>query len=320
MDIYALLGGLCLLVLGAEALVRGAVALARRLRLSPLLIGLTVVGFGTSAPELVVSVDAALNGSSAIAVGNVVGSNICNVLLILGVAATISPIRTRPAAVARDAGFGLGAALVVVAFALGFGTLGGLHGLALIVLLAAAIAYTYRGERHGRSAAAALHAEEAEQIRPLPRALAIALLLTASGLAMLVAGAEFFVNGATAIAARVGISETVIGLTLVALGTSLPELATSAIAALRRHSDIALGNVLGSNLFNLLGILGTTALIAPVTVPPAILRFDVWVMLAAMLLPLPAILRTGAIGRPAGILFVALYAAYVAWLYIADGA
>lgn len=320
MNLLFLLGGLSLLVLGAEALVRGAVALARRLRLSPLLIGLVVVGFGTSTPELVVSVGAALHGSPGIAVGNVVGSNICNVLLILGAAAVISPIRTRPSAVIRDAAFGLGAAGAVIAFALGFVTLDRPHGLVLIALLAAAIAYTYRRERRHHSAARALHAEEAEQIKPLPKELGIALLLTASGLAMLVIGADFFVDGAVAVARRAGISETVIGLTLVALGTSLPELATSAVAALRRHSDIALGNVLGSNLFNLLGILGTTALVTPIAVPTAIVRFDIWVMLAAMALPLPAVLRTGTLGRIEGGVFLALYAAYIGWLYAANGA
>jgi len=290
--------GLALLFFGGDLLVRGAMALAARLGVPATLIGLTVVGFGTSMPELVVSVDAALRGTPDIALGNVVGSNTANVLLIVGLAALVWPIRTAGLSLGRDllAMLAASAALLPL-FWIGTVTRGA--GAALVAALALYLAQSIRAAR----------AEpDAEPLRTV--SLPKSGLLTLAGLAMLIVGARALVSGAVEIARDLGVSEAFIGLTVVAVGTSLPELATSLVAALRRQSAIALGNVVGSNLFNVLGILGVTALIAPVPVATRFLTIDLPVMAGAGL-ALALLMQRPSIGRGTGIMLLAAYAAYV---------
>ncbi len=305
-NLLLLAAGLVLLTLGADYLVRGAISFANRLGMPPLLIGLTVVGFGTSMPELLVSMQAALDGAPAIAVGNVVGSNIANILLILGLAATISPIPAMIPGLKRDMVMMLFAAVVMLG--LGYlGLIGFLTGLAMFALLAAYLAWvTYTDRRR-------MSAEEAELVVKL--AGWKEALFIAGGLAGLFIGANLLIDAATSIALQFGISEAVIGLTIVAVGTSLPELATSVVAAFRRQAEIALGNVVGSNIFNILGILGLTAMVVPVPVDASMASFDIPFMLGVSLALVALILLAGRIGRPAGVAMLAIYTGYVAWLF-----
>lgn len=295
-----LLLGLGVLSVGADRLVAGASALALRIGVSPLWVGLTVVAFGTSAPELVVSSMAAVNGQGGIALGNVLGSNICNIGLILGLSALLRPMRVELALLRRDIPLLLLVSLVagLVLSDLAFGRLEGtLFLLALAIwLVLSGRASQSDGEAHG----------------PRPVAWWLAALWVAVGLGALVVGARVFVEGAVDLARGFGVSETVIGLTIVAVGTSMPELATSVVAAVKGHGDIAIGNVVGSNLFNLLGILGVSSLLAPMS-DPGLSRIDLLVMLgfAALLLPLS---RTAAtLSRREGAVLLALYAGYVGW-------
>lgn len=301
MDYLYLPAGLAGLLIGGEALVRGSVGIARRLAMPPFLIGLTVVGFGTSTPELLVSVDAAWRGVPDIALGNVLGSNIANILLIVGVSALVWPIRVRGRALWRDLGVMLGAALALVPiFALG--QVGRPAGLILLAGLAAYLIWAYR--------------QPGEAVPDLPGAVPSGLISAVTvlgGLVALMLGARFLVDGAVSIARGYGMSEAFIGLTIVAVGTSLPELATSLIAALRRQSEIAIGNIVGSNIFNVLGILGATAVIAPIPVAGRFLAFDLPAMISVSLLLAGLLLMRPVIGRPVGAMMLAGYGAYV-WL------
>ncbi len=308
-----LVAGFLLLVAGGDSLVRGAVAIARRIGVSPLLIGLTLVGFGTSTPELLTSVQAALAGSPGIAFGNVVGSNTANILLILGIAALISPLRTSPDAFRRDGTVVLLSALACVGVVL-FGRLDRPIGVVLVVLLIAYIVYTYRRERVVHDASAAMHEAEASAAEPAPTRLWVATLFTLGGMALTVLGARFLVDGAIELARAAGISETIVGLTIVAVGTSLPELVTSVMAAVRRQSDVAFGNIVGSNIYNVLGILGVTAIVRPIPVPPEIARLDIWVMLAATVLLLVFSVTGWRVTRTEGGVLLAAYIAYVGYL------
>ena len=302
-------GGLIILLLGGDFLVRGAVALARRLGISTLLIGLTVVACGTSAPELVVSLNAALGGVPGIAIGNVVGSNVANILLVLGVPAVIAPIARKTGTV-RSYLFMLGASVVFVGLCW-WGALVIWQGALLLVLFAVFLSLSYRWARQGGDEAAVVESE-VEDIGVVPGSLGRALGITLGGLIGLVIGAHLLVEGASAIARAAGISEAVIGVTLVAFGTSLPELVTSLMAALRRHGDVAIGTVIGSNLFNILGVMGVTATVVAVPVPAKFLTFDLWVMLAGSLALLPFLIRHAKIGRIAGFVFIVAYGGYVA--------
>lgn len=299
MDYILLLLGLIGLFAGGEALVRGAVGIAQRLAMSPLLIGLTVVGFGTSTPELLVSVDAALRGVPDIAIGNVVGSNIGNILLIVGLSALVWPIRVSGGTLRRDLAVMLAAAMVLMPL-FWSGTLGRPAGLLLVVALLAYLAWAWLAQGEPEAEAMATS-------RPLWQSLLWVLL----GLAALMLGARWLVDGAVAIARTYGVSEAFIGLTIVAVGTSLPELATSIIAALRRQSEIAIGNIVGSNIFNVLGILGVTALVAPIPVAGRFLSFDVPVMIGASLALAALLLLRPGIGRVTGVALLLAYAAYV---------
>lgn len=313
MDLVWLVSGLALLVFGADGLVRGGVALARRLGVNPLLIGVTVVAWGTSTPELVVSIEAALKGLGGIAIGNVVGSNIANIGLILGAAALIHPIAIRPQAIRRDGVFVFAATAVFLAIALTADRLVWWHGLLCLGLLAGTTLVTYLQERRGDTPSGTLHAAEAEEVGAVPLRLWLAVVMVVGGIALLVVGGELMIGAAVNIARAFGVSEVVIGLTLVAVGTSLPEFATSVVAAFRCHSEIALGNILGSNIYNILAILGVASLIAPVPIAPEIARVEMWVMAAFALFLLPALVA-GRVGRALAALMLAGYAAYVARL------
>lgn len=297
-----LLAGLALLVVGGDLLVRGAVEFARRLRVSPLLVGLTVVGFGTSMPELATSLAAAFAGSPGIAIGNVVGSNTANILLILGIAALLAPIPVSRTAFLRDGSVAALSALGCLAVIL-TGSLDRLSGLVLIAMLAGYIVYAARSER------VSIHADAPE--RPAKGVPAWAAAgFVAGGLAAMVLGAHFLVQGAIELAQVAGVPDTVIGVTIVAVGTSLPELVTSAVAAIRRQPDIAFGNVVGSNIYNVLGILGMTAVVHPIPVPPEIAAFDIWVMLAATAALTLAAVTGWRITRREGAVMLVAYAAY----------
>ncbi len=311
-DFVLIAGGLVLLAVGGDVLVRGAVGTASRLGVSPLLIGLVLVGFGTSMPELTTSVQAALSGSPGIAVGNVVGSNIANILLILGTAALIAPIAVGKGVLRRDGSF-LALSQIAAAAALWLTPVGRISGALLAAGLIVYIVGSYWLDQRARSGAADLHAAEAESVAAPKGGLVMALLLLAGGIAGVVFGAKLLVTGAISIAEDFGVSDAVIGLTVVAVGTSLPELAASVAAAVKRQGDIALGNVIGSNIFNALGILGVTAVIRPLDAPVSILGFDVWIMLACAAL-LVLVAATGRrVGRGEGLFLLALYGAYVGW-------
>ncbi|MFN4288756.1 MAG: calcium/sodium antiporter [Brevundimonas sp.] len=298
-------GGLIGLFAGGEALVRGAVGVAGRLRLPSLLIGLTVVGFGTSTPELLVSLDAALRGSPDIAIGNILGSNIGNILLIVGLAALVWPIRLGQMRMARDVGVMLLAALILVPLFLG-GQLGRAAGAALVALLVAYLVWSYLRPGDGAG----------DEAQGRARSLWLSGLWVVLGLAALMLGARALVSGAVAVARDFGVSEAFIGLTIVAIGTSLPELATSMIAALRRQSAIAIGNIVGSNIFNVLGILGVTAMVAPIPVASRFLVLDLPVMIAATLLLACLLLLNRGAGRSWGLILLVAYGAYV---FVAQG-
>lgn len=310
MRLLELFIGIAMLFSGGEALVKGSVGVATRLGLSPLLIGLTLVGFGTSTPELVASLQAALIGAPAIAIGNVVGSNIANILLILGLSAVIMPIATTREAFRRDGTMLIGASLVLVAAVLS-GAIGRLTGLAFLALLGGYTAYTYVSERRQPDASAVMHAAEATEVAPRRLSLAACVLLALGGIAGVVLGANLLIEAAIAIARTAGLSEAVIGLTLVAVGTSLPELATSIVAAIRRHGDVSFGNIIGSNIFNALGIAGTTAVVSPIAVPGEIVRLDIWVMMATTALLVAFAVTGWRLSRWEGAILLALYLAYI---------
>lgn len=312
---FQLLAGFCLLLIGGDFFVRGAVGVAQRLKVSPLLIGLTLVGFGTSLPELVASLEAARIGSPGIAVGNVVGSNIANILLILGLSALVMPMAVAPGALRRDGPVLIGSCLLAIIVCL-LGRIDRWWGLLFLGLLLAYTVHAYLSERRRFDERARIHLAEAAEVRPLATTLPAALGVTLCGMLGVIFGAGLLVRGALVLGREFGVSETVIGLTIVAVGTSLPELVVSVLAALRRHSDVALGNVVGSNIFNLLGILGATAVFRPIPVPTEIARFDIWIMLAATsLLVLFATTRSQVERWEGGVLLIS-YAAYLAFLLL----
>lgn len=325
-DSSLLLAGFALLVLGGELLVRGSVAVAERLGMSRLLIGLTLVGLGTSAPELVTSVQAALAGSPGIAVGNIVGSSISNLLLILGLSAILSPMAVQGNALRRDGVVVVITALLfaIVSYASG---LNRVTGLIFLSMLAAYIFYAYLKETASASATDAHTAgfEKAEaygelhhrgyQSKAGPQkrrpGLVALLLMALCGLAIIILGGKLLVVGAIGLARSYGLSEAVIGLTIVAIGTSMPEFVTSVVAAVRNHSEVAIGNIMGSNIYNVLGIGGVTGLIQPTTVPSEIIRFDNLVMVAASVAMFAFAWSGYRISRLEGIVLLGGYFAYI---------
>ncbi len=310
-----LVGGFILLFAGGEALVRGAVSLAQRLNVSPLLIGATVVAFGTSMPELVVTLQAALRGSTGIAFGNVIGSNVANLMLIFGLAVVITPVMVSKRAVVRDGGALIGATALLTVFVY-LGTLVAWQGALMLILLGVLTCASYWHERRLEGHVETLHRHEAEERQHLPQSVWLAGLLALAGLAGVSIGAHLMVGAATIIARGLGITETVIGITVVAVGTSLPELATTVVAAYRKHADVALGNVLGSSLFNILAILGVVTVVTPLPVPDEILHFDIWVLAAITGLVIAVALGGVRLGRPFGVLLLLGYAAFTAVQYL----
>ena len=303
-----ILVGLALLSIEAEALVRGSAALALRLGITPLVVGLTVVAFGTSSPELVVSVKASLDGNGAIALGNVVGSNICNIALILGVSALIKPVRIEAQVIRREIPVLVFASILLWAMLAG-GELQRWMGLLLTVGLVAYIAFSYGGARAEKNEAVR---EEFAEALPAPEARRawVDVLFVLVGLAMLLFGANLFVDGAVAVAERFGVSQAVIGLTIVAVGTSLPELATSIVAAFKGEGDIAVGNAVGSSIFNILCILGVAALIRPMATT-GISMVDLAVMTACAVLVMPMMRSGFCLNRWEGIFLLAVYVGYL---------
>lgn len=320
LDVVMIVGGLVALVLAGDALVKGAVNLALRLGIPALIVGLTVVAFGTSAPELLVSIDAVLGGVPALALGNVIGSNTANILLVLGIPALIAVIPV-DRSLLGDFAVMIAAALLFIALAFA-GPFGPWHGLVLLTGLGAMLWHSYARARAHRAAecAAECAVEPCDDTTELDGVEAgisgtrIALYLLA-GLIGLPVGAHYLVEGAVNVATALGVSDAVIGLTLVAVGTSLPELATTVAAALRREGGVAMGNVIGSNIFNLLGIIGIAALIGPIPVPATMLHWDLWVMLASSALLGIFVISGRSIGRLTGLGLIGLYVLYVVSLF-----
>lgn len=312
-DLLLVTAGLVLLFIGGEGLVRGSVAIAERFGISKLLIGLVIVGFGTSTPELLVSVNAALVGAPEVALGNVVGSNIANVLLITGLAVLIAPVMAWQPAAVREALVMTFVSLAALALVQG-AIITRIEGIAMLTVLVGYLFCSYWLERRGHAARAfQKQTEEFEDIA-LPRPW-LAPVLVLGGIAALVFGADMLVEGAVNIARVFDVPDAVIGLSLVAIGTSLPELATAIVAAIRRHPDVVLGNVIGSNIFNILAILGVTVVIRPVEVSARFRDIDTPVMLGAALLLLVLLFATKKIGRRWGLLMLALYAVYMVFLF-----
>jgi len=321
MNILLFLVGLVALVIGAELLVRGASKLALSFGISPLVVGLTIVAFGTSAPEVAVSVGAVLDGRTDIAIGNVVGSNIFNVLFILGLSALIVPLVVNIQLIRQEVPIMLGASVLLLALGMD-GVLSWFDGAVLFTLL---IAYTVFLVVQSRRETKAAQDEYAQEIQPAAQGawdskLPAQLALIAAGLVALVLGSDWLVTASVAFAKAMGVSDLVIGLTIVAAGTSMPEVATSITAAIKGERDIAVGNVVGSNTFNILGCLGISGLVsgeAGLAMSQALMNFDIWVMLAVALACLPVFMTGREIARWEGVVFIVYYGAYVTYLILA---
>ncbi len=321
MNVLLFLAGLAALVLGADLLVRGASRLALRFGISPLVVGLTIVAFGTSAPEMAVSVGAVLAGNTSIAIGNVVGSNIFNVLFILGVSALIVPLVVNVQLIRQEVPIMIGASVLLLLMGLD-GTVSMLEGGLLVALLLAYTAFLIVQSRKETQAAQDEFAQEIEPAAPgawdsrLPAQLA----LIAVGLGALVLGSRWLVTASIAFAKALGVSDMVIGLTIVAAGTSMPEVAASITAAVKGERDIAVGNVVGSNIFNILGCVGLSGLVSGesgLLMSAAVVNFDTWVMLAVAVACWPVFLTGREIARWEGGVFVLYYAAYALYLVLA---
>ena len=313
--------GLAALVVGADILVRGASRLALSFGISPLVVGLTIVAFGTSAPEMAVSVGAVLNGQTGLAMGNVVGSNIFNVLFILGLSALIAPLVVHVQLIRQEVPILIGASLLLLILSLD-GRISVLDGgLFFGLLLAYTVFLVVQSRRETQAAQAEFDAElHAPPAGAWDARLPVQIALIVAGLGLLVLGSDWLVTSAVAFAQALGVSDLVIGLTIVAAGTSMPEVATSVAAALKGERDIAVGNVVGSNTFNILGCLGLSGLVAGsagLAVAPSLLAFDIWVMLAVALACLPIFLSGREIARWEGAVFLGYYAAYVSYLLLA---
>ena len=316
LDAVLFVAGLLLLYFGAEWLVKGSSSLAGSLGMQPIVIGLTVVAFGTSAPELFVSVVSSIKGKSMIAVGNVVGSNICNIALVLGMTSLFQPIQCHPSVFKRDIPIMLAITLYLLLVSAN-ATIGRLEGATLIGALAVYLYYNYRvATRTTRGKTAAITGE-VSGIVPVPGRFKQIALITA-GIAGVVGGAEVLIDAAVKIMTAFGVGEKFIGLTIVAFGTSLPELATSVIAAMKKEMDISLGNLVGSNVFNILAVLGASAAVNPIVVPGGFvasgLFVDYMVMMAVSAMPLFMIRKTYTVSRTDGMVLLATYAGYLAYL------
>lgn len=306
-----ILAGFILLIGGAEYLVRGAVSLAQKMGVSAMVIGMTIVAFGTSAPEFLVTINATLHGSPGIALGNVVGSNIANILLILGAACLVTPIRDMPEGIRRDAVV-LISGTMIFAWLCWNGDLGRTQGLILLGLFVAFIGYsTWREMSFGDEPVVESRIEEVEELQTLKDHPMKAWIALVGGFVGLIYGADVLVDGAVVLARQFNVSEEVIGLTVIALGTSLPELAASTVAAIRGHAELAIGNVVGSNLFNILGVAGVAAVITPLEISQDMYSFDLLVMVGATLAVLPFMFSPWGFPRIVGLLFVIGYGGFI---------
>ncbi len=302
-----LAGGFVLLLGGAESVLRGAVQLARRLGVSPLIIGLTVVAYCTTMPELLVSLEAAVRGAPGISIGNIVGSNICNLLLILGAAACVSPMVVNPREVRFEGAAAAGVAALFITLGM-IGSLSRFDGALLLACLAAFTAISIRRARRNPP-----DAETGDDATDHSMWMTVGTL--AIGLALVVLGSHLLVEGAIGLARLLGVSEAVIGVTVVAVGTSLPELATAVVSAYRGHSEVAVGNVLGANIFNLLAIGGLVAAVHPLDIPPHLLHLAVWTMMGATILLVSWLAFRGRLGRWTGALCLGVYTLYIVLEY-----
>lgn len=303
--------GLVILLLAGDALVKGAVNLSLRLGVPAVIVSLTIVAFGTSAPELLIAVSAVLDDAPGIATGNVVGSNTANILLVLGVPALLSTMRTSECETQKNYLYMIAGSMLFIVLAQ-FGVFTWVQGLILLAALTFVLLDSAREARNHRKASAEQEkAEDLEGADPEMSGVMIAFYMVL-GLVGLPLGADILVDSSIEIARRFHVSETVIGLTLVAIGTSLPELATTVMAALRRQADVAMGNVIGSNMFNLLAIIGVASFVGPIPVADSILRFDLWIMLGASLLLIPFVFFKWDLTRRWGVLFCAMYIGYIA--------
>ena len=297
--------GLFLLLISGDFLVRGAIQLSNRLGISPLMVSLTIVAFGTSAPELIVAIKATLSGSPGLALGNVVGSNIANILLVLGLPTLIMGLKNNIADAKRSFGFMIIASVLFIVFGMS-GSFSWIYGVVLLSLLAFFLFDTFR-----QNSKKTLNSEILESQQKISHSWWTITLFLILGVIGLPLGADLLVTNASALAKGYGVSDAIVGLTLVAIGTSLPELATTFIAFVRKKAEVVLGNLIGSNIFNLLAIIGITSLISPVPVDPTFIKFDFWVMLGASALIAPFILLNIQFNRLSGFLFVALYISYL---------
>lgn len=306
--------GVVVLLVSGDILVRGAAALAHKWGVPSLIVGLTIVAFGTSAPELIVSVNAVLSGASELAIGNVIGSNIANILLVLSVPALIMAIPTNVAGVGRNSAVVVLATVLLIAlmFMPMSGPLVMWHGLILFSGIIAYLAWMFILARSGAKDPALAEMAEMAEMEGLPKSYLTMIAFTLFGIVGLAFGGDLIVDNATKIAKAFGVNEALIGLTIVAIGTSLPELATVIVASWRGHNEVAIGNVLGSNIFNIFAVMGAASIAGPVNIPPKFLVFDVWVMLAATIALTIFILRRVPIGRKTGIVFFLGYCLYMA--------
>ena len=300
--IFLIIAGFILLMGGAEYLVKGAVDIAAKLKIPTIIVGLTIVAFGTSTPEFVVSIKAALNGSAGISVGNVIGSNIANILLILGITALISPIKCRRRIFLRDYKFLFAVSLLFSLFTLN-GRIDTWQGIVFLLLLLGFIYHNYKNSSQE-------DIDDGEEKDGESSWLKV-IFITLGGLLAILFGADILVKGAVNMARILGVSEEIIGLTIIAVGTSLPELATTVLATLRRQTGVALGNIVGSNIWNIVFIMGATSTITEVNVPKQFIYYDVWVMLVSTLVLYPAMMTKARLTRLEGFLFFIVYVAYI---------
>ena len=297
--------GLFLLLISGDFLVRGAIQLSNRIGISPLMVSLTIVAFGTSAPELIVAIKATLSGSPGLALGNVVGSNIANILLVLGLPTLIMGLKNNIADAKRSFGSMIVASVLFIVFGMS-GSFSWIYGVVLLSLLAFFLFDTFR--QNSKKTLKSEILESQQKISHSWWTITLFLILGVIGLPL---GADLLVTNASALAKGYGVSDAIVGLTLVAIGTSLPELATTFIAFVRKKAEVVLGNLIGSNIFNLLAIIGITSLISPVPVDPTFIKFDFWVMLGASAVIAPFILLNIQFNRLSGFLFVAIYISYL---------
>lgn len=312
-----ILTGLTLLFLGGESLVRGAVKLAQKFNIPRLIIGITVVAYGTSSPELLITLQASLKNLNDIALGNVIGSNIANIFLVLGLVALLNPIIVEKKLIGFDLNYMIVTSFILFAFVL-TGELNFMEGVIFILILLVYTISTYK--RHQSNQGKDIMAEQVNEIEEqfffLNLTNKLALILVITGVLMLSLGGHLLVKGASDLALNLGISEAAIAVTIVAIGGSAPELATSIIAAYRKHSDLAIGNVIGSNIFNILGVLGISSLISPLATNSSLAIFDIWVLLFATLLLTHYVNKKKAITFFNGVTFLFFYLLYIIWQFI----